>query len=158
MTTDFTVRPARPTDARSLAAMRWAFKQEEHEGEPPAPARPLEGAEEWMRDRLSDGRWLAWVAETRDEICGHVFLCLVERVPDPYTDDAPVGYVTNFYVAPAQRGKGAGSALLEALTRHSRGSGLETLIAWPSERSSPLWRRSGFRLPEELVELPLGSR
>ncbi|MFA7764170.1 hypothetical protein [Streptomyces sp. NRRL S-448] len=26
---------------------------------------------------------------------------------------------------------------------------------WPSDRSSPLYRRSGFRPPEELLELPL---
>ncbi|MGP3925123.1 GNAT family N-acetyltransferase [Streptomyces sp. 8N616] len=157
MTTDFTVRPARPADARPLAEMRWTFKQEDHEGQPPAPARPLEEAEHWMRDRLSDGKWLAWVAETGGEICGHVFLCLVERMPDPYTDNTPVGYVTNFYVTPSQRNKGAGSALLEALKHHSRSSGFDTLIVWPSERSSPLWQQSGFQPPQELLELPLDT-
>ncbi|WP_411133317.1 hypothetical protein [Streptomyces sp. C10] len=45
MTTDFTVRPARPTDARPLAELRWTFKQEDQEGRPAAPARPLEEAE-----------------------------------------------------------------------------------------------------------------
>lgn len=28
---------------------------------------------------------------------------------------------------------------------------------WPSERSSPLWRRSGFQPPEERLELPLDT-
>ncbi|MFE5865696.1 hypothetical protein ACFQ77_34875, partial [Streptomyces virginiae] len=54
----------------------------------------LEGAERGIRDRLSDGHRLAWVAETGREICGHVFLCLVERMPDPYEGNNPVGYVT----------------------------------------------------------------
>ncbi|WP_404198591.1 GNAT family N-acetyltransferase [Streptomyces tauricus] len=157
MTTHLTVRPARPADARHLAELRWTFKQEDHEGQPPAASWLLEKGERWMRDRLSDGQWLVWVVESEGEICGHVFLCLVDRVPDPYAGNAPVGYVTNFYVTPPHRNKGAGSALLEALKQRARSSGFDTLIVWPSERSSPLWQRSGFRPPQELLELPLGS-
>ncbi|GGS12709.1 hypothetical protein Snoj_37860 [Streptomyces nojiriensis] len=109
MTTDFTVRPARPDDARRLAELRWAFKQEGHEGQPPVPVRPLEEA------------------------------------------------VTNFFVTPPRRNGGIGSALLEALELHARSAGFDTLVVWPSDRSSPLYRRSGFRSPEELLELPLDT-
>ncbi|MFI1935645.1 GNAT family N-acetyltransferase [Streptomyces purpureus] len=155
MPTDFTVRPALPADARLLAELRWTFKQEDHEGRP--RAQPLEETEQWIHDRLSDGRWLAWVAESGGEIHGHVFLCMVERMPEPYSDNLPIGYVTNFYVTPAQRNKGAGSSLLEALKQHCRNVGFDTLIVWPSERSSPLWQRSGFQPSEELLELPLDT-
>ncbi|MFH8580945.1 GNAT family N-acetyltransferase [Streptomyces zaomyceticus] len=157
MTTDCTVRPARPDDARRLAELRWMFKEEDHEGRPPTSVRSLEEAEQWIRDRLGNGHWQAWVAETGDDICGHVFLGLVERLPEPYGDNLPIGYVTNFFVTPPQRNKGTGSALLEALTRHSRSAGFESLIVWPSDRSSPLYRRSGFQPSEELLELPLGT-
>ncbi|WP_030855694.1 GNAT family N-acetyltransferase [Streptomyces sp. NRRL F-4474] len=157
MTTDLIVRPARPADSRTLAELRWMFKQEDYEGQPPAPARLQEEAEQWIRTRLSDGHWLAWVAETEGKIYGHVFLCLVERMPEPYGDNNPVGYVTNFFVMPSQRNKGAGSALLEALKQHSCIASLEGLIVWPSERSTPLYRRSGFLPPEELLELPLDT-
>ncbi|MGW3324069.1 N-acetyltransferase family protein [Streptomyces virginiae] len=157
MTTDFTVRPARPSDAGRLAELRWTFKQEDHEGRPPTPARSLEEAEHWIHDRLTDGSWSAWVAEAQGEICGHVFLCPVERMPEPYEDNNPVGYVTNYFVLPSQRNKGAGSALLEALKEHARRAGLEGLIVWPSERSTPLYRRLGFQPPDELLELPLDT-
>ncbi|MFB4282756.1 N-acetyltransferase family protein [Nonomuraea sp. MTCD27] len=157
MTTDLIVRPAQPADARVLAELRWTFKLEDHEGRPPAPVRPLEEAERWIHDRLSHGRWLAWVAETGGDICGHVFLCVVERMPDPYGDSAPIGYVTNFYITPSQRNRGAGSALLEALKQHCRSIGFDTLVVWPSERSGPLWRRHGFQPPGELLELPLDA-
>ncbi|MFE7583727.1 hypothetical protein ACFU5Y_19495 [Streptomyces gardneri] len=46
----------------------------------------------WIHDRLRDGSWSAWVAETEGEFCGHVFLCPVERMPEPYEDSNPVGY------------------------------------------------------------------
>ncbi|MFC9594078.1 GNAT family N-acetyltransferase [Streptomyces sp. NPDC056944] len=132
-----------------------SVKEEDHEGRPPTPARPLEAAERWIRDRLRDGRWLAWVAETEGEICGHVFLYLVERMPEPYEDNNPVGYVTNYFVLPSQRNKGAGSALIEALKQHACSTGLEGLIVWPSERSTPLYRRLSFQPLDELLELPL---
>ncbi|WP_445269639.1 GNAT family N-acetyltransferase [Streptomyces sp. DSM 41634] len=157
MTADFIVRPARPADARTLAELRWAFKQEDYERQPPAPARHLEEAEGWIHDRLGSGHWLAWVAETEGEIRGHVFLCLVERMPEPYEDNDPFGYVTNFFVLPSQRNSGVGSALLAALKQHARSAGIEGLIVWPSERSAPLYRRRGFQPPEELLELPLGT-
>ncbi|QQC88947.1 GNAT family N-acetyltransferase [Streptomyces alfalfae] len=156
MPTDVTVRPARPADAPALAALRRAFQHEDDEGRRPStPARPLEEAEQWTHDRLGGDRWSAWVAEAGGEICGHVFLCPVERMPDPYGGSAPIGYVTNFYVTPSQRRRGVGARLLKTLREHYRDAGFETLIAWPSERSSPLWRRAGFQPPDELLELPL---
>ncbi|MCB5167394.1 GNAT family N-acetyltransferase [Streptomyces bambusae] len=70
-------------------------------------------------------------------MCGHVFLCLVERMPEPHGDNNPVGCVANFFVMPSQRNKGAGSALLEALKQHSRSAGLEGLIVWPDPGPGP---------------------
>ncbi|MGW3199534.1 GNAT family N-acetyltransferase [Streptomyces sp. NPDC001118] len=108
-------------------------------------------AEDWIGERLASKRWLARVAESDGEVCGHVFL-LVERVPEPYEDNTPLGYVTNFYVVPERRNRGFGAALLQALRRHAQGSGMDVLIVWPSERSVPLYHRSGFQSPTELLE------
>jgi GNAT superfamily N-acetyltransferase len=155
VTTDLTVRPARPADATVLARLRWAFKQEDQAQ--PVQARPVEQAERWIRDRLGDGRWLAWVAESSGQIRGHVFLHLVERMPDPYEENRPIGYVTNFYVTQSHRNRGIGRALLDALKRHAQGADLDTLIVWPSEQSSRLYQRAGFLPPAELLELPLAA-
>jgi GNAT superfamily N-acetyltransferase len=152
MITDVDVREADAADAPVLARLRWAFKQEDHDGALCEPVRPMKHAEDWIRDRLASERWLAWVAESDGEICGHVFLHLVERMPEPYEDNTPVGYVTNFYVVPEHRNRGIGAALLQALRRHAQRSGIDVLIVWPSEGSVPLYRRAGFRTPTELLE------
>jgi GNAT superfamily N-acetyltransferase len=154
VTTDFRVRQAHAADAPVLVRLRWAFKREdyEEEQEPSAPARPVAEAEEWLRERLGGGRWLAWVVESGGETCGHVFLQLVERMPEPYEDNTPIGYVTNFYVVPSRRGRGFGTAMLEALREYARSRGIEVLIVWPSERSAPLYRRAGFGPSAELLE------
>lgn len=152
MTTDFRVRRARPADAPELARLRWAFKQEDNKGGSSAPARSMTQAEQWFRERLDGGQWPVWVAESGTEICGHVFLHLVERVPDPYGDDSPLGYVTNFYVLPRYRNHGCGTALLQALRQHARELDTDVLIVWPSERSVPVYRRAGFRPSPDLLE------
>jgi GNAT superfamily N-acetyltransferase len=152
MTADFRVRQASAADAAELARLRWAFKEEDPPADPSAPVRSVAHAEQWIRERLDGGRWLAWVVDGGGEICGHVFLHLVERVPAPYEDNTPVGYVTNFYVVPAHRNRGFGAALLAALQRHARSRGVDDLIVWPSERSVSLYRRAGFAPPAELLE------
>jgi GNAT superfamily N-acetyltransferase len=117
--TDFNIRQALPADAPSLAELRLVFKREDEDFlEPPDAAVFLRQTESWIHDRLTNGRWLAWVAETADAICGHVFLQPVERMPDPQGDTAPIGYMTNFYVTPERRNCGIGTALLQALTDH----------------------------------------
>ncbi|MFF5012127.1 GNAT family N-acetyltransferase [Streptomyces sp. NPDC001165] len=152
MRTDVHVREAGAADAPVLAGLRWAFKHEDREGDRSEPLRSVSHAEDWIRERLASKRWLAWIAESDGEICGHVFLHLVERTPEPYEDNTPIGYVTNFYVVPEHRNRGFGAALLEALRRHAQGSSMDVLIVWPSERSVPLYRRSGFQAPTELLE------
>jgi GNAT superfamily N-acetyltransferase len=156
VTTDIDIRRARSADARSLAELRWAFRQEE--GEIPESADRmafLQYTGPWLSDRLASGRWLAWVAEAGDVICGHICLQPIERMPDTRRVSNPIGYVTNFYVTAPRRSQGVGTALLRALTGHARAEGFNTLIVWPSERSTALYHRAGFRTPDELVELPL---
>jgi ribosomal protein S18 acetylase RimI-like enzyme len=86
---------------------------------------------------------------------GHVFLCLVEKVPSPFPGSVALGYVTNFYVAPQLGNRGVGRALLDEVSRYARGQGLDTLIVWPSERSAPLYRRCGYSRSDELLEQPI---
>lgn len=97
----------------------------------------------------------AWLAEVEGRPCGHVFVSLVEKVPSPFPGSETLGYVTNFYVIPGQRNRGLGKALLGEVTRYARAHQLDTLIVWPSERSTPLYRRCGFGTPGELLEQPV---
>jgi GNAT superfamily N-acetyltransferase len=70
----------------------------------------------------------------------------VEKVPHPSRTrwERPVGYVTNMYVEPERRRMGFGRALLDAVVAHARERGVDGLMLWPSERSTPFYRRAGF--------------
>lgn len=148
-----TIRSATGADAAELARLRWEFKLEEEPGASEAGAREafLADCEAWLRDRL-EGIWEAWVAEVGERIVGHVFVSVVERMPSPVGIDAPIGYVTNFFVVPEHRSRGIGAMLLEAVNDHARRAPLCTLIVWPSERSDPLYRRHGYAVGDELLE------
>lgn len=145
------VRRALPEDAAVLAHLRWAFKKEDHESGGPEICT-IDEVERWIGGKLRGGSWVAWVVEADGLVVGHVFLNLVERVPEPFEHNRPIGYVTNFYVAPQHRNRGMGSALLDALREHARAEHIDVLIVWPSDRSVPLYQRAGFQRSEEVLE------
>lgn len=144
------IRRATPADAAALARLRWEFKAEDS---PDAEPSDVAVAERWIAERLAGGTWLAWVAEEAGDVVAHVFLALVERVPDPFEPNHSLGYLTNFYTVPSWRGRGLGAALLRAARDHARTLPLETVIVWPSEASEALYRREGFATPESLLEM-----
>ncbi|MGW3809823.1 N-acetyltransferase family protein [Micromonospora sp. NPDC005113] len=152
---DVVIRRAELDDAPALAAMRWRFKVEENGDEVPQDEEEFTAeCGGWLHTRMA-GPWRVWLAEAGGQPCGHVFVCLVEKVPSPSPGSEALGYVTNFYVTPEQRNRGLGRALLDEVTRYARAHRLDTLIVWPSERSAPLYRRCGFDGPGELLEQPV---
>lgn len=151
-----TIRRAGANDAPALAQLRLNFKREDRDDAPPVPEVDFVAAvDEWLRERIENGSWLVWVAEVGGRVCGHVFLHPVEKVPSPYPSSTIWGYVTNFYVAPLFRGQGLGRRLLDALRAHACVERYDTLVVWPSERSTPLYQLAGFAPANELLEHPI---
>jgi GNAT superfamily N-acetyltransferase len=149
------VRAATPADAAELARLRYEFRAAER------PA--VESNEEfiarttaWMRERLAEGTaWRCFVAVRDGAIAGHVWVTLIEKVPNPGSGEPERhAYLTNLYVRPAERG-GTGSALLDAALDWCRGQRVDTVILWPSERSRTLYARYGFDASRAIMALPL---
>ncbi|MCW2858350.1 MAG: putative acetyltransferase [Actinoallomurus sp.] len=154
------IRRAETADAPALAVLRWRFKVEEEEecvGIPQAEREFSAEFARWLRSGMA-GPWRVWLAEADGDACGHVFLCLVEKVPSPHPHAKVLGYVTNFYVTPEQRDHGLGRALLDEVTRYARDHRLDTLVVWPSERRASLYRRCGFDGPGRTPRTARGTR
>lgn len=112
--------------------------------------------EPWMRSRLGEGSaWRCWVAESADAIVGHLWLQLVEKIPNPAPELEQHAYVTNVYVQPAARGAGAAGAMLEAALNFCRDNRVDSVVLWPTQRSRPLYARHGFIEPADMMELVL---
>ena len=149
------IRLATPADALELARLRHEFRA--------ALNDPVEDVESfvarctpWMAERLDGGsRWRCWVAEASGAIRGHLWLQLIEKIPNPVPERELHGYITNVYVQTDARGSGTGGALLEAALAYCREAGVDSVILWPTERSQPLYARHGFDFPRDLMEAVL---
>ncbi len=148
---DVLIRQAMPADVSELADLRRDFTFEDH-----PTSEPRADFEAAFRDvvggGLRDGSWVVWVAESEGQIVAHAFVAVVDKVPRPIQESRQIGYLTNVYTRPAHRNRGVGAKLLAATTNWARQRGIELLIVWPSERSTPLYGRHGFAaLREPLV-------
>lgn len=147
----FHVRRATASDAAALARLRHEFRA--------ARAAPIENEHDfvarcatWMRDRLADdAHWLAWIMDHEGEPAGNVWLQLIDKLPNPGPEPERHAYLTNFFVRPAHRNTGAGSALITELLRACDVLGIDAVFLWPTERSRPLYLRHGFRAAGDML-------
>ena len=140
-----TVRSATPADATALATLRYEFRSGVH---PPTEPREtfIDRCTAWMAERLAasgEGRWQCFVAQRGGgTTVGHVWVQLVEKIPNPTEEAERHAYLTNLFVRPEARG-GAGSALLETALAWCREREVDTVFLWPSARSRSLYERFG---------------
>jgi GNAT superfamily N-acetyltransferase len=149
------VRRATATDAIILATLRFEFRSAIGEAIE-SPEEFVARCEGWMRDRLSDNDfWFAWIAETLDEdgplAIGAAWLQLIEKVPNPVIEKEAHAYVTNLFVLESERGRGAGSMLLEAAIAECKSWDDDTITLWPTPRSRTLYERHGFAATKEIM-------
>ena len=149
------VRRATADDAVILATLRFEFRSAIGDAVE-VPEEFIARCEAWMRDRLSDSDfWFAWIAETVDEggplAIGAVWLQLIEKVPNPVIEKEAHAYVTNLFVMELERGRGAGSMLLEAAVAECKSWDVDTIILWPTPRSRTLYERNGFAPARDIM-------
>jgi GNAT superfamily N-acetyltransferase len=148
-----TIRLATASDALMLARFRYAFRSSigsVNENEDEFTQR----CATWMEERLRDeSPWKCWIAELDQTPVGHVWLQLIEKIPNPIVEPECHAYLTNFYVQEDARGAGIGSMLLSAALAWSRTHDVHAAILWPTPQSRSLYLRNGFAVRDDLMEL-----
>ena len=156
--TQVIIRQATATDAAALASSRYDFRLTLS----PTCEREdifVERCRLWMQSRLAgDGPWHCWLAEREQTIVGHLWVQLIEKIPNPTSEAERHAYVTNFYVREESRSQGIGSMLLSAALAWMRERDVHAVILWPTEESRPLYQRHGFADPDDLMELLIGEK
>jgi GNAT superfamily N-acetyltransferase len=136
---DVLVRIAAAGDVGAVALLRSLWL-----GEDPELERRMA---EWLAaegDRRTT--WLAW---SDGSAVGMASLFEYRRMPRPGRPDSSWGYVSNMFVREELRGRGVGSALLEAVTAAADERGYARLVLSPSARALPFYRRAGFVVPDD---------
>jgi ribosomal protein S18 acetylase RimI-like enzyme len=146
------VRLATPADAPALARLRYEFRAVLNPAKEPEEAF-VARCSAWMADRLAPASpWRCWVYERAGDVAGHLWLQLIEKIPNPAPELEQHAYITNVYVRPGARGSGAGEALLEAALAFCKANGVDSVILWPTDRSRTLYARHGFAVRDDLME------
>ena len=149
------IRLAAAADARRLAELRYEFRASLNQAVE-SEAEFLARAGPWMAQRLSaTGSWRCWVAERDGEVIGHLWLQLIEKVPNPAPELESHAYITNVYVRPVARGEGIGQALVEAALEYCREQHVDSVILWPTQQSRTLYARNGFAVPSDIMQAVL---
>jgi GNAT superfamily N-acetyltransferase len=145
------VRRASPADATALAALRFAFRSSVAD---PAESRAdfLERCTPWMRAHLEDDtHWRAWIVEIDGAPVGNVWLQIIEKLPNPVVERELHAYVTNLFVSPEHRGRGAGELLLSTLLAECAALDVDTIFLWPTPESRTLYQRHGFAVTNAVM-------
>ena len=139
------VRTATHTDLPAIAAMRRAWT-EEYAGECIEDDNFEAALAEWFAQE-ADQR-VTWLAETPGDPVGMLNMLVFTRMPRPRRtmDDRPTqwGYIANFFVDTRHRNAGIGRMLLDAALAYADSHHFARIVLSPSERSVPLYARSGF--------------
>lgn len=146
------IRLATPGDAPALARLRYEFRTSlAHPAE--SEAEFVARCAEWMAERLAHGSpWRCWLLDTGDVIAGHLWLQLIEKIPNPVPETERHAYITNVYIRPQHRGGGHGERLLETALAFCREHQVDSVVLWPTARSRTLYARHGFAVRDDLLE------
>lgn len=142
------IRTATFDDAPELARLRWDFSPEEAAMGGVSYDDFQKQFESFFAGALQR-RWQVWVAKSKGQIVGNMWLQLVEKVPRPGDSQAYLGYLTNVYIEEQHRGKGLGQQMLEQVVEWGRKEKLELILVWPSAEGRSLYRKLGFLASSE---------
>jgi GNAT superfamily N-acetyltransferase len=131
------IRPARPDDAPGVVALRTVVH--------PYLVRGVESTRRMIAKPPPEEDWTAWVAEADGQVVGWA-----SAYRNSQTSEPDVGEISTLHVHPAHRGRGVGTALLEAALDHLRVIGTRRVLTWSQPGSLPFARRHGFTPSREL--------
>jgi ribosomal protein S18 acetylase RimI-like enzyme len=93
------------------------------------------------------------VLDDGKQLLGHVWVQLLEKIPNPVDEPELHAYVTNFYIVPEKRDRGLGRKLLNEALSWSRAQGADSVILWATPGSRSLYRRCGLVKSGDILEL-----
>ena len=139
------IRLATLDDVDELIRLRLDFLSEVGNLKPGADGGEL-GAS--MRDylvrKMPSGAFLAWVAEGEGAIVATSGVTIFERPPNGANPSGLEAYLSNMYTLPDWRGRGLGTALVEAIVAHLKATRVRRVWLHATERGRPVYAKAGF--------------
>lgn len=140
------IRIAGREDLAHLARLLWLHAAPDEQAKQSVTSFAVD-LEAWWADH--DDSHLAFVAGLAErpratDLVGMAWLALVPRVPRPGTPTRRSADIQSVFVVPEQRGKGIGSALVQAASEHALHLGAGRVTVHSGRRAAPVYERLGF--------------
>lgn len=105
----------------------------------------------WLLPRLTDGRYMGWIAEDGGPAIASAGLLLLDWPPHPLHPAGSLrGYILNVFVDPEYRRGGLARALVECCLAEARMRNLQVVTLHASAEGRPLYESMGFRSNSEM--------
>ena len=143
---------AGPQDVAHLAHLLWLNGSPAEQGQQPVESFATDLAAWWADHARTHVAFLARLPGS--EVVGSAWLALVPRPPRPGTTARLSADVQSVFVLPDRRGRGIGTALVEAVTEHAFRLGALHVTVHSGERAVPVYERLGFASSRQLLQRP----
>lgn len=144
----FTTRRATLEDVAELVRLRLQLFRETGElrGDIPPP-EVVEAAHTYFQEKLPTEQFLAWVAETEEQIIGTSGLIFFEKPPT--VEKHLEAYIMNMYTIPEWQQRGVASALLQEIISYVRTTPARRIWLRTTESGRRLHEKYGFVLTKD---------
>ncbi len=144
------LRPAEIADIPILIELRLAQMQSMRRHDPESLARLAASTEAYLRERLPDGSYRAWVVEIDGQVVATGGL-VIRQAPPTYNNlSGREGYLMALYTRPEFRRRGLATALLNTILDHLRAEGITRVTLRASPDGRPLYEKLGFEDTPEM--------
>jgi GNAT superfamily N-acetyltransferase len=147
---NISIRPARPAELATVAALRWEWFAENGSADPGEREEFVGHFVAWAGENAGSHRCMVLVRDER--VIGMAWLAVVQRVPTPRAPRRASGDLQCVYVVPEARDGGLGGRLIRAVLDRARELGLERVTVHSSPRAVPAYARSGFQESPRLLQ------
>ncbi len=147
------ISAARTDDIPGLARLIWTMAAAEERAQQTPEALADDLALWWAAHERSHSAFVARLNEP--ELVGMAWIALVPRVPRPGSAARVSADIQSVFVAPQHRGRGIGSALIQAATDHAVRLGSIRVTVHSGVTATPLYERLGFASSPQLLQTPL---
>ena len=146
MSDHFSVRPATPEDAATIARHRRGMFEDMGQRDSLKLNTMETQFRGWVRDKLVQGDYKGWLmVDTQDTVVAGAGVWIREGIITPVDLSGKQGLVVNVYTHPDYRRRGLARQLMEALLEWCEENGIHSVLLRASADGKELYRSLGFQ-------------
>jgi ribosomal protein S18 acetylase RimI-like enzyme len=147
-------RTATASDAGLIAAHRHAMFAEMRRSDESTLAEMTANFEPWVAGMIAAGKYVGWIVEDSATPVASAGFFELEWQPHPLDPAAQHrGYLLNFWVDPAYRGRGLARSLVRESLAEARRRGIRVVALHASDAGRSVYEAMGFRATNEMFHI-----